>query len=120
MILEKCFVHVYSIHSVHIVYLLNPPPPPQKKKKTKKNNNYLPLSSLLHWHDPKWIQKYMDSSRLSLIRRPPLDIFPEEGELSDDQEANLSDHDQSLSEEVIPRNNEGDSVVHELESHPRH
>ena len=31
--------------------------------------------------------------------RPPLDIFPEEGELSDDQEANLSDHDQSLSEE---------------------
>ena len=31
--------------------------------------------------------------------RPPLDIFLEEGELSDDQEANLSDHDQSLSEE---------------------
>ena len=31
--------------------------------------------------------------------RPPFDIFPEEGELSDDQEANLSDHDQSLSEE---------------------
>ena len=31
--------------------------------------------------------------------QPPLDIFPEEGELSDDQEANLSDHDQSLSEE---------------------
>ena len=31
--------------------------------------------------------------------RPPLDIFPEEGELSDDQEANLSDHEQSLSEE---------------------
>ena len=31
--------------------------------------------------------------------RPPLDIFPEEGELSDDQEANLSNHDQSLSEE---------------------
>ena len=31
--------------------------------------------------------------------RPPLDLFPEEGELSDDQEANLSDHDQSLSEE---------------------
>ena len=31
--------------------------------------------------------------------RPPLDIFPEEGELSDDQEANLSDHKQSLSEE---------------------
>ena len=31
--------------------------------------------------------------------RPPVDIFPEEGELSDDQEANLSDHDQSLSEE---------------------
>ena len=28
-----------------------------------------------------------------------MDIFPEEGELSDDQEANLSDHDQSLSEE---------------------
>ena len=31
--------------------------------------------------------------------RPPLDIFPEEGELSDDQEGNLSDHEQSLSEE---------------------
>ena len=31
--------------------------------------------------------------------RPPLDLFPEEGELSNDQEANLSDHDQSLSEE---------------------
>ena len=31
--------------------------------------------------------------------RPPLGIFPEEGELSDDEEANLSDHDQSLSEE---------------------
>ena len=31
--------------------------------------------------------------------RLPLDIFPEEGELSDDQEANLSDHDQSLSGE---------------------
>ena len=31
--------------------------------------------------------------------RPALDIFPEEGELSEDQEANLSDHDQSLSEE---------------------
>ena len=31
--------------------------------------------------------------------RAPLDIFPEEGELSDDQEANLSDHEQSLSEE---------------------
>ena len=31
--------------------------------------------------------------------RPPLDIFPEEGELSDDQEGILSDHDQSLSEE---------------------
>ena len=30
--------------------------------------------------------------------RPPLDLFPE-GELSDDQEANLSNHDQSLSEE---------------------
>ena len=30
--------------------------------------------------------------------RPPVDIFPEEGELSEDQEANLSDHDQSLSE----------------------
>ena len=35
--------------------------------------------------------------------RPPLDIFPEEGELSDDQEANLSDHDQSLSEEQAYR-----------------
>ena len=31
--------------------------------------------------------------------RPPLDIFPEEGELSDDPEATLSDHEQSLSEE---------------------
>ena len=31
--------------------------------------------------------------------RPPLDIFQVEGELSDEQEANLSDHDQSLSEE---------------------
>ena len=31
--------------------------------------------------------------------RPLLDIFPEEGELSEDQEANLSDRDQSLSEE---------------------
>ena len=31
--------------------------------------------------------------------RPALDIFPEEGELSEDQEGNLSDHDQSLSEE---------------------
>ena len=30
---------------------------------------------------------------------PPLDILPEEGELSDDQEANLSDQEQSLSEE---------------------
>ena len=39
-----------------------------------------------------------DSDSLS-SDRPPLDIFPEEGELSDDQEANLSDHDQSLSEE---------------------
>ena len=33
--------------------------------------------------------------------RPPVDIFPEEGELSEDQEANLSDHGQSLSEEPI-------------------
>ena len=39
-----------------------------------------------------------DSDSLSSDRRP-LDIFPEEGELSDDQEANLSDHDQSISEE---------------------
>ena len=39
-----------------------------------------------------------DSDSLS-SDRPPLDIFLEEGELSDDQEANLSDHDQSLSEE---------------------
>ena len=31
--------------------------------------------------------------------RLPVDIFPEEGELSEDLEANLSDHDQSLSEE---------------------
>ena len=31
--------------------------------------------------------------------RPPIDIFPEEGELSDDPEANLSDQEQSLSEE---------------------
>ena len=31
--------------------------------------------------------------------RPPLDILLEEGELSDDQEANFSDHEQSLSEE---------------------
>ena len=31
--------------------------------------------------------------------RTPLDILPEEGELLDDQEANLSDHEQSLSEE---------------------
>ena len=30
---------------------------------------------------------------------PPLDILPEEGELSDHQEPNLSDHEQSLSEE---------------------
>ena len=35
--------------------------------------------------------------------RPPVHIFPEEGELSDDQEANLSDHDQSLSEEQSHR-----------------
>ena len=39
-----------------------------------------------------------DTDSLSSYR-PPLDLFPEEGELSDDQEANLSDHDQSLSEE---------------------
>ena len=39
-----------------------------------------------------------DSDSLS-SDRPPIDIFPEEGELSDDQEANLSDHEQSLSEE---------------------
>ena len=39
-----------------------------------------------------------DSDSLS-SDRPPLDIFPEEGELSDDQKANLSDHNQSLSEE---------------------
>ena len=31
--------------------------------------------------------------------RPPIDIFPEEGELSEDLEANLSDQEQSLSEE---------------------
>ena len=31
--------------------------------------------------------------------RPALDIFLKEGELSEDQEANLSDHDQSLSKE---------------------
>ena len=35
--------------------------------------------------------------------RPPVDIFLEEGELSEDQEANLSDHDQSLSEEQLYR-----------------
>ena len=39
-----------------------------------------------------------DSDSLSSDRRP-LDILLEEGELSDDQEANLSDHDQSLSEQ---------------------
>ena len=39
-----------------------------------------------------------DSNSLS-SDRPPLDILPEEGELSDDQEANLSDQEQSLSEE---------------------
>ena len=39
-----------------------------------------------------------DSDSLS-SDQPLLDIFPEEGELSEDQEANLSDHDQSLSEE---------------------
>ena len=39
-----------------------------------------------------------DSDSLS-SDRPLLDIFLEEGELSEDQEANLSDHDQSLSEE---------------------
>ena len=39
-----------------------------------------------------------DSDSLS-SDRPLIDIFPEEGELSDDQEANLSDHEQSLSEE---------------------
>ena len=39
-----------------------------------------------------------DSDSLS-SDRPPLDIFPEEGELSDDQEANLTDHEHSLSEE---------------------
>ena len=31
--------------------------------------------------------------------RPPLDILPEEGELSGDMDTNLSEHDQSLSEE---------------------
>ena len=39
-----------------------------------------------------------DSDSLSSVR-PPLDILPEEGELSEDQEANQSDHEQSLSEE---------------------
>ena len=39
-----------------------------------------------------------DSDSLS-SDQPPLDILPEEGELSDDQEANLSDQEQSLSEE---------------------
>ena len=39
-----------------------------------------------------------DSDSLS-SDRPPLDILPEEGELSDEQEANLSDQEQSLSEE---------------------
>ena len=39
-----------------------------------------------------------DSESLS-SDRPPLDILPEEGELSDDQELNISDHEQSLSEE---------------------
>ena len=41
-----------------------------------------------------------DSESNSLSSDHPLvDIFPEEGELSDDLEANASDHDQSLSEE---------------------
>ena len=41
-----------------------------------------------------------DSESDSLSSDHPLvDIFPEEGELSDDMEANASDHDQSLSEE---------------------
>ena len=44
-----------------------------------------------------------DSDSLS-SDQPPLDILPEEGELSDDQEANLSDHEQSLSEEQSYRN----------------
>ena len=35
--------------------------------------------------------------------RPPVDIFPEEGELSDDPEANLLDQEQSLSEEQLYR-----------------
>ena len=39
-----------------------------------------------------------DSDSLS-SDRPLLDIFPEEGELSEDQETNLSENDQSLSEE---------------------
>ena len=39
-----------------------------------------------------------DSDSLS-SDRSLLDIFPEEGELSENQEAYLSDHDQSLSEE---------------------
>ena len=43
-------------------------------------------------------RKESDTDSLS-SDRPPLDIFPEEGELSDDQEANLSGQEQSLSEE---------------------
>ena len=39
-----------------------------------------------------------DSDSLS-SDRPPLELFPEEGELSDEQEFNASEHDQSLSEE---------------------
>ena len=40
-----------------------------------------------------------DSDSDSSSDRPFLDILPEEGELSDDQEANISDQEQSLSEE---------------------
>ena len=52
--------------------------------------------------------------------QPPVHIFIEEGELSDDQDVTLTDPDQSLSEEQTYRDIEGDSVSYGLDSHSRH
>ena len=56
-----------------------------------------------------------------LSDRSPVDIYLEEGELSDDQDVTIADPDQSLSEEqTYLRDYEGDSVLRGLDTHPRH
>ena len=106
--------YIIAISSLNRSTLLLPHRPPTQFTKG------LPLPKLLHQlnqnqpphqHRHRRLASAFDTSRKETSPssdsesdslssdRPPVDIFLEEGELSEDQEANLSDHNQSLSEE---------------------